>query len=60
MTGYTTLPAETIAAYEVITIVDGESGHRPVMAELDLTRGADTDGVTTVATDDRHPPGGPE
>jgi exodeoxyribonuclease-3 len=35
---YTSLPAEAITAYQVITTADDESDHRPVIAELDLTR----------------------
>jgi endonuclease/exonuclease/phosphatase family metal-dependent hydrolase len=42
---YTTLPAEAISSYEVITAADADSDHRPVIAEFDLTRGAD--GVRT-------------
>lgn len=37
---YTTLPAETITGYQVITSADSESDHRPVLAEFDLTHAA--------------------
>lgn len=37
---YTSLPPHAIAGYRVITSMDGESDHRPVIAELDLTRAA--------------------
>jgi endonuclease/exonuclease/phosphatase family metal-dependent hydrolase len=33
---YTSLPPEAITGYEVITTADGDSDHRPVIAELDL------------------------
>jgi endonuclease/exonuclease/phosphatase family metal-dependent hydrolase len=33
----TTLPAHAITGYQVITTADAESGHRPVIAEFDLT-----------------------
>jgi endonuclease/exonuclease/phosphatase family metal-dependent hydrolase len=39
---YATVPAAAITGYEVITSADGESDHRPVVAELDLAvAGAD-------------------
>jgi endonuclease/exonuclease/phosphatase family metal-dependent hydrolase len=38
---YTTLPAETITGYDVITTVDADSDHRPVMARFDLARSPD-------------------
>lgn len=34
---YTTLPADALTAYQVITGADGESGHRPVAATFGLT-----------------------
>ncbi|WP_131740981.1 endonuclease/exonuclease/phosphatase family protein [Actinomadura roseirufa] len=37
---YTTLPVGTITGHRVITSADGESDHRPVIAEFDLTRAA--------------------
>jgi endonuclease/exonuclease/phosphatase family metal-dependent hydrolase len=37
---YTTLPAEAVTDYQVITSADGESDHRPVIAEFDLARAA--------------------
>lgn len=40
---YTSLPPETTTGYEVITTVDAESDHRPVIAEFDLTRAAGHD-----------------
>jgi endonuclease/exonuclease/phosphatase family metal-dependent hydrolase len=39
---YTTLPADTITGYQVITSADNESDHRPVIAEFDLTRAPTT------------------
>jgi len=35
---YTTLPPDAITGYQVITTTDGESDHRPVIAEFDLAR----------------------
>jgi exodeoxyribonuclease-3 len=37
---YTSLPAEAITGYQVITTADDESDHRPVVGEFDLTRAA--------------------
>ena len=42
---YTTLPAQTITGYEVITTADADSDHRPVMVRFDLTRSPDTAGT---------------
>ena len=39
---YTSLPAEAITGYQVITTADDESDHRPVIAEFDLTHAAST------------------
>ena len=38
---YTTLPPETITSHEVITAVDADSDHRPVIATFDLARSPD-------------------
>jgi endonuclease/exonuclease/phosphatase family metal-dependent hydrolase len=35
---YTSLPPHAVTGYRVITSADGESDHRPVIAEFDLTR----------------------
>jgi endonuclease/exonuclease/phosphatase family metal-dependent hydrolase len=40
---YTTLPAEAVTGYEVITSADSESDHRAVIAEFDLARVAGHD-----------------
>jgi endonuclease/exonuclease/phosphatase family metal-dependent hydrolase len=48
---YTTLPAETITGYRVLTEVDAESDHRPVIAAFDLTKAADY--ACLPASDDR-------
>jgi endonuclease/exonuclease/phosphatase family metal-dependent hydrolase len=40
---YASLPPETITGYEVITTVDAESDHRPVIAEFDLAPAAGHD-----------------
>lgn len=37
---YTSLPPQAVTGFEVITTADGESDHRPVIAEFDLTRAA--------------------
>jgi endonuclease/exonuclease/phosphatase family metal-dependent hydrolase len=37
---YTSLPAGAITGYQVITTADGESDHRPVIAEFGLARAA--------------------
>jgi len=37
---YTSLPAEAITGYQVITTADDVSDHRPVIADLDLTQAA--------------------
>lgn len=41
---YTTLPAETVTGYEVITTADAESDHRMVAVEFDLSRASARDG----------------
>jgi endonuclease/exonuclease/phosphatase family metal-dependent hydrolase len=53
---YTTLPAETITGYRVLTEVDAESDHRPVIAAFDLTKAADY--ACLPASDDRNGRGG--
>jgi endonuclease/exonuclease/phosphatase family metal-dependent hydrolase len=50
---HTTLPAQTVTGYEVITTADAESDHRMVAAEFDLSRAAGLHAGRAGGDDDR-------